>query len=98
MDMTHTICYGTSGAVVMRIDGGHTTLADTSGQTNYTAPNAITTGSLTTNLNWTSSLALSNETGPNGDTVGVGYDSAGRPSGGTSPYGASTSITYSTNP
>jgi hypothetical protein len=67
MDMNHALCCGTTGTVVMRTDGGHTTTTDTSNQTNYTSANAITTGSLTTNLNWTSSLMLANQTGPNGD-------------------------------
>src|SRR2546425_10001680 len=84
--------------MVMRIDGGHTTTSDTSSQTNYTAPNTITTGSLTTSINWTPSLAPSNETGPNGDTASIGYDSAARPSTTTTPYGASTTYAYSTNP
>ncbi|HLZ09336.1 MAG TPA: hypothetical protein VKT80_12150, partial [Chloroflexota bacterium] len=98
LDMTHTLCYGTTGAIVMRIDGGHTTVTDTSNQTNYTAPNSITTGSLTTGLNWTASLGLSNETGPNGDGMSIGYDSANRPSTTTTPYGAYTTYSYSINP
>jgi RHS repeat-associated protein len=98
LDMTHKLCYGTTGAVVMSIDGGHTTTTQTSSQTNYTAPNTITTGSLTTSLNWSSSLNLTNETGPNGDGIGIGYDLAGRPSRTTTPYGAYTTFTYSTSP
>jgi hypothetical protein len=70
----------------------------TSSQTNFTAPNAITTGSLTTSLNWNSSLALSNQSGPNGDTASIGYDSSGRPPTITSPYGAITAFSYSSSP
>src|SRR5207237_6551832 len=62
------------------------------------APNTITTGSLTTTFNWTSSLALANESGPNGDTASIGYDAAARPSRTTTPYGAYTTYTYSISP
>ncbi len=76
LDMTHALCYATTGAVFMRTDGGHVTSGQTSSQTNYTAPSAITTGSLTTSLNWTGFLGLSSVTGPNGDSSAISYDAA----------------------
>jgi len=61
---------------------------------NFTVPTAITTGSFTTNLGFSSFLGLTSETGPNGDSLGIGYDAAARPSSTSSPYGATTAYTY----
>ena len=97
LDMQHDMCYATTGAVVARTDGGHTTTSTTNSQTNYTAPNAITTGSFTTNINWTGALSLSNETDPGGASMGISYDPAGRPSSTTSRNGATTSYNYTTD-
>ncbi len=96
--MTHALCYATTGAVFMRTDGGHVTSGQTSSQTNYTAPSAITTGSLTTSLNWTGFLGLSSVTGPNGDASAISYDAASRLASTSTPYGSSTTYTYSINP
>ena len=70
----------------------------TDSTTNYTAPTAITVGTLTSTLNWTPFLAASSTTGPNGDSSGIGYDSAGRPASITPPIGATTTYSYSINP
>lgn len=61
---------------------------------NYTVPSAITVGSFTTNLSFNSFLGLTNETGPNGDSLGIGYDAAARPVTTSSPYGAVTNLTF----
>jgi len=98
MDMTHSMCYATTGAVIRSTDGGHISTTQTSSTTNYTAPTAITTGSLTTNLAWDTMLRPTGETGPNGDGVSIGYDSASRPATTTTPNGASITYTYSTSP
>ncbi len=98
LDMRHDLCYATTGAVFMRTDGGHVTSGQTSSQTNYTAPSAITTGSLTTSMNWTGFLGLAGVTGPNGDASGVSYDAAQRPASTSTPYGSSTTYSYSINP
>jgi len=37
---------------------------------------------------FSSFLGLMNETGPNGDSLAIGYDTAARPTTTTSPYGA----------
>jgi len=58
-------------------------------------PSAITTGSLTSTMNWNSFLGLTSAAGPNGDSAGIGYDpNTGRPQSTTSPYGAVTNFTY----
>ncbi len=52
-------------------------------------------GSLTTNLSYSDSfLGLTNETGPNGTSVSLGYDAGARPNSSTSPFGASTYTIY----
>jgi hypothetical protein len=96
-DITHTLCYDRSGAVVLRFDGGHRVTVNQTSGTNYSAPSAITTSGLTTNLSWTNYLGLSSTTGPNGDNASITYDSAARPSSTTSPYGATTTYSYSTS-
>jgi len=98
MDMTHSMCYATTGAVIRSTDGGHISTTQTSATTNYTAPTAITTGSLTTNLSWDKMLRPTGETGPNGDGVSIGYDSASRPATTYTPNGAYVAYTYSTSP
>jgi YD repeat-containing protein len=98
MDMTHSMCYATTGAVIRSTNGGHTSTTQTSATTNYTAPTAITTGSLTTTLSWDNMLRPTGETGPNGDGVSIGYDSASRPATTYTPNGAYVTYTYSTSP
>jgi YD repeat-containing protein len=77
---------------------GVTTTPTINGSTNWAAPSAITTGSWTTTMNYTSFLGLSSETGPNGDTASMGYDSSARPQTTTSPFGAVTTYSYSNSP
>ena len=68
----------------------------TTSATNYAAPVQVTVGgSLTTNLSYSNSfLGLTNETGPNGTSVSLGYDASARPNSSTSPFGASTYTIY----
>lgn len=61
---------------------------------NYAAPGQITTGTLTSTMNWNTFLGLSSATGPNGDSGSIGYDANARPASTTSPYGAVTNYTY----
>src|SRR5258708_168383 len=86
LDMTHSMCYATTGTVIRSTDGGHISTTQTSATTNYTAPIAITTGSLTTSLSWDTMLRPTGEAGPNGDAVSIGYDSATPPSTTTTPH------------
>lgn len=64
---------------------------------NYAAPSAITTNSLSESLTWSPFLGLSSATGPNGDSASTVYDAYARPASSTSPTGATTTYSY-TNP
>ena len=75
---------------------GVSSTISTVSSTNYAAPTQITVGSLTTNLSYAgnSFLGLTNETGPNGTSVSLGYDANARPTSSTSPFGATTTTAY----
>src|SRR5271165_6872857 len=90
---TTSMAHDIAGNVVSSTTNGVTS---TSTQTSpsYAVPSAITTGSFTTNLGFSSFLGLMNETGPNGDSLAIGYDTAARPTTSTSPYGAVTTYAY----
>ena len=45
-------------------------------------------------MTYSSFLGLTTETGPNGTSVDIGYDSAARPVSSTSPFGATTGTAY----
>ncbi|MGH9664119.1 MAG: hypothetical protein ACRD9L_06830, partial [Bryobacteraceae bacterium] len=95
-----TTCRGfdlMGNVVSMQDPVGRTYTANISGSTNYAAPSAITTNSLTENLSWSPFLGLAGETGPNLDSAGTVYDGYARPASTTSPYGAVTSYSYTTN-
>ena len=63
--------------------------------TNYAAPDMITTGnSLNTGMTWSQSLHQISSTGPNSDTNTTVYDSTDRPVQKLSPYGAATNTYY----
>jgi YD repeat-containing protein len=81
----------------MTVNGVQTQLTSSSSN-NLAVPSQLTVGSLTTNLGWSSFLGLTNETGPNGDSSSTVYDQYARPSGSTSPFGATTAVTYSNPP
>ena len=66
----------------------------TTSTTNYAAPSQITVGSLTQTNTYNSFLAPTNETGPNGTSVSLGYDLMARPSSATSHFGATTTTSY----
>jgi RHS repeat-associated protein len=74
--------------------GGVTTTATTSSSTNYAAPYQITTNTLSSTMNWYSSLSPSSAAGPNGDTASFAFDTNGRPLSTTSPTLAVTNYTY----
>ena len=57
------------------------------------APSAVkpqNNACLQTTMSWTSFIRLTNETGPNGEQVAVGYDAMARSSSTTSPHGVRT--------
>src|SRR6185437_1306474 len=86
------------GNVLGSVDpAGNVYTTNVNAGTNYAAPSAITTGSLTENLSWSSFLGLTQETGPNGDSAGTLYDIYARPFSTTSSYGAVTTYSYTSN-
>jgi len=87
--------YSIVGSVTSATVNGVTSSVSTTSTTNYAAPDQMTVGSLSASMSYSSFLGLTNETGPNGDSVSLGYDSNARPSSSTSPFGATTSTTYS---
>jgi YD repeat-containing protein len=72
-----------------------TTTTTVSPANNNAVPDLITTGSLGTDLDWTETLQLSKEEGPNNEAATMEYDSAGRPERSTMADGAVTTYTYS---
>ena len=64
--------------------------------TNYAAPTAITNLNYNTTVAYNSWLGVTSTAGSNGEQLSMTYDSYGRPSTATSPYGAVTTYTYST--
>ena len=92
---TYTINYfDMAGNVTKTTVNGVTTNVTTDSTTNFAAPTQMTTNTLNSGMTWTSALALNTATGPNGDSGAINYDTDGRPTSTTSPYGASTTYTY----
>ena len=83
-----------AGNVTKTTVNGVTTNVTTTSTTNFAAPSQMTTNTLTSSMTWSNFLGLSSVTDPNNDTGSISYDASSRPSGVTSPYGASTSYTY----
>ena len=77
---------------------GTQTNVQTSSNSSYAVPTAITQGSLSETMNWNSFLGMTGATNPNGATTSVSYDSATRPSVVTNPHGGSTTYTYTNSP
>jgi RHS repeat-associated protein len=84
-------------ATTSQVNGVSTTITPSS-TNGYAVPSQLTTGSVSETLNWTSFLGLTSATGQNGDQGLMTYDSWGRPSNSTSPFGANTFYTYATAP
>ncbi|MCW5980888.1 MAG: hypothetical protein KIT09_22595 [Bryobacteraceae bacterium] len=94
--VTRCYDYDISGAVARSTDG--TTITSTTFERNNAVPNVMTTGSLTTDLDWTDLLGLSQSKGANNETASFTYDSVGRPASSTTPRGAVTTYAYGTGP
>jgi RHS repeat-associated protein len=92
------IAYDVTGNVVSTLQNGVLTQATSSSNNNLAVPSQLAVGSLTANLTWSTFLGLTNETGPNGNSSSTLYDQYARPSGSTSPFGATTAINYSNPP
>ena len=87
--------YG-SPAMVWGSDGTvSSAIADTS--TDFNAPVTITSQSYQTQLAYNSWLGVTQSNGQNGEQISMTYDPHGRPTSGTSPYGATTSYSYGTS-
>jgi len=74
---------------------GATVTASADSATNYAAPQSVTTQSYSETIGYNPWLAISQATGANGEQLSMTYDSAGRPLSGVSPYGATTTYSYS---
>ncbi len=80
------------------INPNHYASSITSTATNYAVPDRITTSNaLNTDMTWSASLDMTNQTGANGDLSSMQYDQSDRPQTATSPYGAQTTYAYSTS-
>jgi hypothetical protein len=90
--------YDVTGNPVSLTVNGVQTQVTASTSNNLAVPSELTVGSLTTDLNWSTFLGLTQATGPNGDSASTNYDQYGRPDGGVSPFGAQTQIVYSNPP
>ena len=89
--------YYAYGAVQSMADTtGVTATASADSATNYAAPQTITAQSYTSTIGYTSWLGVAQTTGPNGDQLTMTYDTYGRPTSGTSAYGAVTNFSYNT--
>ena len=91
---TTTVVYDIAGNVTLTNVNGLVTSNTLNTTTNYAAPSAITTNSLSSSMNYTAALDLSSAAGPNGDTLGIAYDANNRPQTTTAPTGAVTTFTY----
>ncbi len=92
---TVTINYDIAGNIAQRYVNGELTTNTVSNSTNYAVPSAMTTINLTSSVNYTSFLAPSSATGPNGDSASINYDTLARLYSSISPYGATTTYQYS---
>jgi YD repeat-containing protein len=62
---------------------------------NYAVPSSITTGTSSATLQWSSFLGLTQNEGQNGDYSQISYNGSGFPTTTVSPYGATTTNSYS---
>ncbi len=95
------VSYDIGGAVVTANDNnGHSVAVTLSSATNYTAPSALAPNSnsnLGSSYTYSGFLGITSATDPNASTATVAYDTAARPSQTTSPDGAVTYYSYTTN-
>jgi RHS repeat-associated protein len=76
--------------------GSTATYTALSSSNSYAAPGAIATESYSASVFYNAWMGVTSTTGANGEQLSMTYDSAGRPTSGTSPYGGVTNYTYST--
>ncbi len=73
---------------------GSTATASINASTNYAAPTALSSQSYGETISYNSWLGVTGTTGWNGEQLSTDYDWYGRPTSGTSAYGAATTISY----
>jgi RHS repeat-associated protein len=73
---------------------GSTATASSDSATNFAAPQSLSTQSYSETVGYNSWLGITQTTGMNGEQLSMAYDPYGRPSTGTSPYGATTTYAY----
>jgi RHS repeat-associated protein len=98
LDSSITTTYDTLGNPTSITQNGVSINVSTASSSNFVVPTAISAGSLTETIDYESFLARSSTTGANTDTTTMSYDVYSRPTGGTSPFGATTSIAYNSAP
>ena len=91
-----TNLYDLTGTVTSTTKNGVTSTVTAAN--NYAVPGQIATNSLTSTMNWNSSLSMTSATGPNGDTGSINYDANARPSSSTSHMERSPTTPITTRP
>ena len=86
--------YDYGGVNSTRSSNGSTTYASADASTNYAAPLTVSTQSYSETIAYNPWLGVTQTTGLNGEQLSMSYDGAGRPAGGTSPFGAVTTYGY----
>ncbi len=92
-----TFAYDVTGNALNGTAAGVTSSASYDASKNYAVPASMTTNSLSQTMQWSGFLGLTQETGPNGDTLSTLYDSYARPQQTTSATGVVTNYTYATS-
>jgi len=88
---TVNVGYDITGTVVSSNDGqGHSASYEPDENRGYAVIKRITANGLTDNYTHNTWLGLTSATGPNSESVTVGYDGVMRPTSSTSPHGAVT--------
>jgi YD repeat-containing protein len=99
VDTSRTISYDQQGNPSSTTSSAVTVNVTSGSSYNYAVPTALTVGTVTQTMAYNTALATTSSSGSNtGDTTTVTYDAYNRPSGTTSPFGASSTITYSAAP
>jgi RHS repeat-associated protein len=93
---TGTYYYSYGGVSSVAATDGTTATASASAGTNYAAPQSISVQNYSQTVSYNAWLGMTSQTGANGEQLSMTYDSNGRPSAGTSPYGAVTGYSYGT--
>lgn len=91
---TTRLSYDYTGTVVAASDNTSSVSIQTAAAQQYSVPTTITANGYSTNLSWNGFIQLNSQTGVNGDVTSAMWDVGDRPTSTTSPYGATTTYTY----